>query len=262
MNTFDKISGQYREKSVVQQKAALKLLNLLKTSGNEDIIDVACGPGHITSLLSKTTGGKVTGIDISEGMIKQAKASYPEIEFRQVAVEDLDYSNEFDIAFCNSALPWFRDPGKAIKAVFNSLKKSGRLGLACPGTSDWVPWSDRIISKVAEHKDIKPVFSHWKDPWFRLPTRNDYKLFFEKHGFKTISIEVEYEQTSYSTEDAFNIYLSSTANGYTGREYYDIEINNDYVTVFNNTVKEEIKRQSRDGRIKVDFNRLYYIGKK
>ncbi len=136
------------------------------------------------------------------------------------------------------------------------------MGLACPGTSDWAPWSDKIISKVVQNEKIKPIFSHWRDPWFRLPTKNDYKLFFEKQGFSTVLIEVEYEQTYYSTEDAFNIYLSSTANGYTGRGYYDFEINNDYIAAFNNTVKEEIKRQSRDGRIKVDFNRLYYIGKK
>ncbi len=119
MNTFDNISGQYKEKSLVQQKAALKLLDLLKVDNSDDVIDVACGPGHITNLLSKVTSGRVTGVDISDGMIKQAEALYPGIEFRQVAAEDLNYSNQFDIAFCNSALPWFRDPGKAIKAVFN-----------------------------------------------------------------------------------------------------------------------------------------------
>lgn len=262
MNTFDNISHQYKEKSLVQQKAALKLIDLLKIGSGDDIIDIACGPGHITNLISKVTGGRVIGIDISEGMIKHARALYPETEFRQVAAEYLDYNNEFDIAFCNSALPWFSDPDKAIKNIFNSLKESGRLGLACPATSNWAPWSERIISKVAEYKDIKPVFSHWKDPWFRLPTKNDYKIFFEKHGFKTISIEVEYEQTSYSIEEAFNIYLSSTANGYTGRKYYDIEINEDYINAFNNRVKEEIKRQSKNEKIKVDFNRLYYIGRK
>ncbi|MFZ3168847.1 MAG: hypothetical protein WA130_14630 [Candidatus Methanoperedens sp.] len=66
MNTFDRISGKYREKSLVQQKAAVKLFDLLKIGGSDDIIDIACGPGHITNWLSKPTNGKVTGIDISE----------------------------------------------------------------------------------------------------------------------------------------------------------------------------------------------------
>ncbi len=262
MNTFDNISYQYKDKSLVQQKAALKLIDLLKVGDTDDIIDIACGPGHITNLLSKITTGKVTGIDISEGMIIQAKASYPKIEFRQIAAEDLDYNNEFDSAFCNSALMWFVDPDKAIRAIFSSLKKSGKLGLACPATSNWSPWFERIISNIAGHKEIKNIFSHWKNPWFHLPTKNDYRLFFEKHGFTTMFIDIEHEETNYSIDEAFNIYLSGAANGYTGKKYYDIDIDDDYMNSFNNYVKKEIKKLSKNGKMIVDFNRLYYIGKK
>ncbi len=261
MNTFDNISHQYKDKSLVQQKAALKLLYLLMIGDTDDIIDIACGPGHITNMLSKITAGKVTG-DISEGMIKQAKTLYPEIEFRQVAAEDMDYSDKFDIAFCNSALMWFEEPDKAIDAIFNSLKRSGKLGVACPATSNWSPWFDRIISNVAVHKEIKPIFSHWKNPWFHLPAKDDYRLFFEKHGFTTVSIDIEHEQTDYSTDEAFNIYLSGAGNGYTGKSYYDIKIDEDYIIAFNNCVKKEMQRLSKDGKVKVDFNRLYYIGRK
>ncbi len=228
-NVFDDISHQYKDKSLVQQKAALKLLDLLMVGDADDIIDIACGPGHITNLLSKLTGGKVTGIDISEGMIKQSKTLYPKIEFRLVAAEDMDYSDEFDIAFCNSALMWFEEPDKAIDAIFNSLKRSGKLGVACPATSNWSPWFDRIISRVAGHKEIKSVFSRWKNPWFHLPAKNDYKLFFEKHGFTTMFMDIEHEQTDYSPDEAFNVYLSGAANGYTGTKYYDIEIDEDYI---------------------------------
>ncbi len=195
-------------------------------------------------------------------MIQQAKALYPEIEFRRTAVEYLDYNDEFDIAFCNSGLQWFSDPDRAVASIFNSLRILGKMGLACPATSDWSPWLDRITSKVTENKDIKNIFSHWKNPWFHLPTENDYRLFFEKHGFVTIFICIDHEQTDYSVEEAFNIYLSGAANGYIGKEYYDIEIDDYYITAFNDGVKEETKRQSRGGRIMVDFNRLYYIGRK
>lgn len=262
MNTFDKISKSYKEKSLVQQKAAEKLFSLLEIGGTDDIIDIACGPGHITNWLSHATKGKVTGIDISEGMIKQAKALYPDIEFRQIAVEDIDYNCEFDIAFCNSALQWFSDPDRAIAGIFNTLKKSGKLGLACPATSDWTPCFDRIISSVIEESEIKSTFSHWKNPWFHLPAESDYRFLFEKHGFVTLFINIDHEMTYYSADEAFDIFISGASNGYTGKKYYDIEIDDDYIATFNNCVKEEFKKQSKDGRIMVDFNRLYYIGKK
>jgi len=200
MNTFDNVSGQYKEKAVIQQTAASNLLSLIKIGKSDNIIDIACGPGHITHRLSKVTSGKVTGIDISEGMIRQAKNLYPEIDFRQIAAEELDYKNEFDLAFCNSSLMWFVNPEKAIKGIYNSLKTGGRLALACPATSAWSPWFGRIISRVADYGDIKRVFSHWKSPWFFLPAKEDYLVFFEKKGFKTEYIEIKHEITDYSIE--------------------------------------------------------------
>lgn len=261
-NTFDKVSGQYKEKAVIQLTAAYNLLSLIKIRKSDSIIDIACGPGHITYRLSKITNGKVAGIDVSEGMITQARNLYPGIYFRQIAAEDLDYKNEFDIAFCNSSLMWFVNPGKTIKGIFNALKIGGRLTLACPATYDWSPWLGRIISRIAASGDIRPIFSHWKNPWFFLPSKEDYQNFFEEQGFKKEYIEIEHEITDYSIEDAYNIYLSGAGNGFTGKKYYDIEIDDDFVSSFNNHVKEEISKESTDGRLNVDFNRLYYIGKK
>ncbi len=65
----------------------------------------------------------MTGIDISEGMIRQARNLYPGIDFRQIAAEELDYNNEFDISrvtasrdikpvFSHRISPWFFLPAK------------------------------------------------------------------------------------------------------------------------------------------------------
>jgi len=193
-------------------------------------------------------------------MINQARNIYSEIDFRQISAEDLDYKNEFDIAFCNSSLMWFVNPEKAIKGISNSLKIGGRLVLACPATYDWSPWFGRIISRVSAFDDIRTVFSHWKNPWFLLPTKNGYETFFEKQGFKKDYIDIRHEITDYSIEEAYNIYLYGAGNGFTGKKYYDIEISDDFVSSFNDRVKKEISKESKNGRLNVEFNRLYYIG--
>ncbi len=262
MNTFDNVSGQYKEKAIIQNTAASNLLSLIELRKSDSIIDIACGPGHITYRLSKITTGKVTGIDISEGMIRQARNLYPGIDFRQIAAEDIDYENEFDIAFCNSSLMWFANPGKAIKGIYYALKTGGMLALSCPATSDWSPWFGRIISKVTASAEIRHVFYHWKNPWFFLPAKEDYQSFFEKQGFKIEYMEIKNEITDYSIEEAYNIYLSGAGNGFTGKKYYDIEINDDFISSFNNRVKEEIRKDSKNGRLNVEFNRLYFIGRK
>ena len=41
MNTFDKVSPEYKDKSLVQKNAAGRLLELLKIQKGESVIDVA-----------------------------------------------------------------------------------------------------------------------------------------------------------------------------------------------------------------------------
>ena len=48
------------------------------------------------------TKGKVVGVDASEGMISEAKKNYGGlgIEFTVCPVEDLNYTDRFDVIFC------------------------------------------------------------------------------------------------------------------------------------------------------------------
>ncbi|MFH1239012.1 MAG: class I SAM-dependent methyltransferase, partial [bacterium] len=129
MNAFDNPPEKDSLKASAQQKAALRLIGSLKIGAQDTVINIACGPGDITNLLAKATNGKVTGIDVSESMIEHARSLYPQIEFKQLATENLAYNNEFDIAFCNSPFLWVGDPDKAIKAIHRTLKNSGKFGL-------------------------------------------------------------------------------------------------------------------------------------
>ncbi len=104
MSAFDKVASQYQEKALVQKAAAGKLLGLLGIGAKEDVLDVGCGPGHITNRIKGMTIGQVVGTDISAGMIAQATAKYPAITFRQLAAEALDYDQTFDVVFCNSSM--------------------------------------------------------------------------------------------------------------------------------------------------------------
>jgi ubiquinone/menaquinone biosynthesis C-methylase UbiE len=262
MGVFDHVSGEYKEKALVQQKAALKLVELLAISDTDAVIDVACGPGHMTDFFGGLTKGRVIGTDVSRGMIEKAKAKYPSSEFRCVAAEDLDYTSEFDVVFCNSSLQWFTRPDEAIKAMQRALKPGGKFGLSNPATSQWSPWFGRIISAVTARPDIRPIFAEWKNPWFFLPAERDYQVFFERCGFKTTYIHVEFESAEYSVEEAFNIYMSGAANGFASKMFYACAVSDEYLARFNDYVKEEIERGSKKGRATVEFNRLYYLGSK
>lgn len=262
MSTFDAVSTQYAKTALVQQNAAAKLMGLMDIRRTAAVLDVACGPGHITAALAQRTAGRVTGVDVSAGMIDQARMNYPAIEFRQAAVEDLDYDGIFDAAFCNSALQWFIRPEKAVKAVCRSLKRGGRMGLACPGTTAWSPFFTKVVGTVMASPEIRPLAASWRNPWFFLRSKQEYKAFFEQCGFTTVSIAIDHEVADLSVEDAYNVYLSGAGNGFTLQQYYRVPISAAYVETFNRKVKEGFAVAARDGKVSLDFNRLYYLGEK
>jgi ubiquinone/menaquinone biosynthesis C-methylase UbiE len=262
IHTFDGVSGEYGRKSLVQQQAARKLIGLLDLRAGESVLDVGCGPGHLTILLAEATGELVVGMDISGGMIEQARSSYPAIEFRRVAAEDLEYAEEFDVVFCSSTMQWFADAGRAVDGMFAALKPGGRLGLACPSTPDFAPWFNDIVAVVAERPEIAPTFAHWRKPWWHLPDMDSYREFFEEHGFTTRYIELEHEVNDFTVDEAFGIYSTGAAQGFIGRAYYDIDITDEYLDAFSAAVRAEMEARAVAGVVKVDFNRLYYTGSK
>lgn len=55
--------------------------------------DVGCGPGHVTAFL-RGQGLDVFGIDLSPGMVEQARANYPELRFEIGSMTGLDVPDQ------------------------------------------------------------------------------------------------------------------------------------------------------------------------
>ncbi|NTV51539.1 MAG: methyltransferase domain-containing protein [Candidatus Firestonebacteria bacterium] len=256
---FDEVAGEYQQKALVQHRAAKKLLALAEVREGEDVLDVACGPGHITDALRSLTTGRVLGTDISEGMLNEARQQYPRLEFRHIAAEDLDYAGEFDLVFCNSSLQWFEHPDRALAAMFRALRRGGRLALACP--TAWGLFAQAVDS-VTQYPEIAPVFKHWRNPWFVLPDLAGYRALAEGAGFATRQAELAEETETLALERAYQVYLSGAANGYTGRMYYAEDFPETYVREFNAGVRRVLEAQAVAGKVAVTFTRLFYLGEK
>ncbi|MGP8201397.1 MAG: class I SAM-dependent methyltransferase [Limisphaerales bacterium] len=260
MSAFDKVSGQYQEKALVQHAAAEKMLALLSIGANDSVLDVACGPGHITRHIKTQTQGRVVGTDISAGMIHQAQARYPGTEFRVMAAESLGYTEEFDVVFCNSFFQWFTQPGKAVAAMRAALRSDGRIGVSCPATENWSTCFKSVAEEAGANPDLSATFARWKSPWFWLPDERSYRKLFESHGFKTIRGRIEMEQKEYDTDQAVAVFASGAAQGYTGKEFYDVPMDDDYIRRFNDCIRLAMEKRAHDGKVIVDFRRLYYVG--
>lgn len=62
---------------------------LVRAAGSGPVADVGCGPGHVTAHL-RSLGLTPFGVDLSPGMVRQARRRYPELRFEEGSMLALD----------------------------------------------------------------------------------------------------------------------------------------------------------------------------
>lgn len=105
-------------------------ISLMNVPADARVLDVGCGSGWATRLLADyARNGRVTGIDISDEMVRVASASsqsYANVDFRTASAEQLPFvDNEFTHAFSMESLYYYADISKALKEIKRVLKPGG-----------------------------------------------------------------------------------------------------------------------------------------
>ncbi len=262
MSNFSEISKQYESNSVVQKSAGQILFELLDIQTKDDVIDLGCGTGHISKVIKEKTEGRVVGIDPSEGMIEKAqeKFSHHGITFRVCSAEQLDYKNEFDIIFCNSAFQWFINPAKAVMACYNSLKMNGKMAIQAPAKDNYCPNFLRAVREVKENKLTKDIFAGFNSPWFFQNTAEEYAELFSGVGFKVKTSNIDEVTTCHSDEEAYKIFESGAAAGYLNQAYYSTRITQEYIDSFRSIVRSSFKNQADETKqVRLTFYRIYLL---
>ncbi len=77
------------------------MISQLHLCGAETVLDLGCGDGVLSRQIAQLVPkGKVIGIDASYGMLQTAKKlECNNLSFMQIDINDMDFSNEFDIIF-------------------------------------------------------------------------------------------------------------------------------------------------------------------
>jgi len=94
------------------------------------VLDVGCGSGWATRLLADLAiNGRVTGIDISDEMVRVARESskkYTKVDFEIASAERLPFNtDEFTHAFSMESLYYYRNIPKALSEIHRVLKNGG-----------------------------------------------------------------------------------------------------------------------------------------
>lgn len=198
---------------------AIEKLLLPHLVNEAHILDVGCGNGYLANYLIMK-GHKVTGIDLSQGMLNYAKINAPEAELLIGNAVNLDFlSTTFDGIISTGVLSHImniEEVNCVFQNIYKALKKNGIFMLNMFLEEMYQQnWNDNLLFSKSEecvwtaHATHEPIdkigninftiFSLIEDQWKRLDmtfidriyTKDEIMSNLKKVGFREISIHDE-----------------------------------------------------------------------
>ena len=145
---FNKLASGWDAAQIREEDKITAILDAAGVYEGVKVLDVACGTGVLVPDYRKRKVASVTGIDISEEMVKIARSKFlsqeldegvnaPEnknsqmkLEFICGDVEEVELPSDYDVCMVYNAFPHFPNPAKLIEVLASRLKVGGRLTVA------------------------------------------------------------------------------------------------------------------------------------
>ena len=110
-------------------------LALAAAQPGERVLDIGCGAGGTSLLLADAVGpgGAVTGVDVSQPMLKlaRARAKAKNIQFVEADAATHPFRPEFDLIFSRFGVMFFVDPAAALANIRKAGREGARLAFIC-----------------------------------------------------------------------------------------------------------------------------------
>lgn len=135
---YSRLAPEYDKRWDRYSRGSLgKLVQLLPLTGNEHILDIACGTGRLESLLRQSHSGlDVTGVDLSPHMIEIARGRLPEdahTRWHHGTLETLQLPEaSFDVVTCNNAFHLFPEQQSSLVTMARLTRPGGVVAIV-----DW-----------------------------------------------------------------------------------------------------------------------------
>lgn len=127
---FDQLAPVWDSMEQKDEGVIRELLDNLQLNEGMSVLDVACGTGIMFPYYLEKKAGAITGIDISEEMLKRAGEKFPEIRLIACDAEQYAPAERYDRIMIYNAFPHFPDPEGLLGHLSGLLKPGGILSVA------------------------------------------------------------------------------------------------------------------------------------
>lgn len=140
---FNSIAEKWDSTTTVDKKRINKLLEQVSINNGDNILDVGTGTGVLIPFYKEINKNiKITGVDISEGMLRVAKRKFSQlndVNFKLLDIENTSIEEKFDKIVLYSMFPHLNSKVETIKKLVNhNLNKNGKLLIAHSDSRDFL----------------------------------------------------------------------------------------------------------------------------
>ncbi|MCK4705232.1 MAG: methyltransferase domain-containing protein [Gammaproteobacteria bacterium] len=170
---FDTVAAGYDHPSLsFFPETAKRLIEHLKLEPHQQLLDVCTGTGVVAlTAAEKLSQGKVTGIDLSSGMLQQAKnkaadKNLSNTEFQQMDLEQLTFPDgTFDVATSSFGLFFIEDMTTALSNIASTVDQGGKVAITSFAGEAFSPMAEIFLQRFESTGRQVPPLS-----WKRLAT--------------------------------------------------------------------------------------------
>jgi len=186
---YNRISPIYDTSRVANAETIEKLIRMLHVDCDSVILDMGCGTGNYTAALQRVTRS-VIGIDVSGGMIEQARAKFTDLLLICADVTSMPFKPEsFDAAFAVQVLHHVKEKKLFITEAYRVVRKGTWIAIhACSHRQMRAFWFYHYFPKGLE-ADLA-----------RMPDSGEIMSLLAKVGFSNIGIEICYSDVVVADE--------------------------------------------------------------
>lgn len=174
---------------------------------DKKVLDIACGEGYGTYLLSKWGAKSVEGVDISNETIKKARNLFKATNINYVChtAEQLDYEDScFDLVISLETIEHLDEPHKFLQEIKRVLRPDGVLILSCPNDEYFVNVGGAPENQYHKQSYSFDEFSNMIESYFG--GNCDYYLGYAVGGFINMPISRCNSNSNYNSINSFQMF--------------------------------------------------------
>jgi len=239
---------RYQNQNSFVWQFGASLLELLRASAGERILDIGCGTGQLTAEIARS-GARVVGLDNSPEMLAEARKNFPSVAFEQGDATSFQFQQPFDAVFSNAALHWVKDQPAAAASIARALRPGGRLVAELGGKGC-------IASVIGALRTVLGPRAEGLCPW-RFPSIGEFAPLLEQQGLEVGQACLFDRPTPLEGENALQDWLRMFAGAY----FKDLSLDEarDAVAQVAAQLRPSLYR---DGIWTLDYRRLRLVAQK